>query len=89
MVEVKSKDDFDKYRGKLRGAIVMNGRPEPVDIGFQPEAKRFTDDELKKQEGAIDPAAESADNAPKSFWDEEQEWQKILAKQTEVYKFFA
>jgi hypothetical protein len=37
---VKSKDDFDKYRGKLRGAIVMNGKPEPVDIGFQPEAKR-------------------------------------------------
>src|SRR5262249_41296663 len=27
VVEVKSKDDFDKYRGKLRGAIVMNGRP--------------------------------------------------------------
>ncbi len=89
VVEVKSKDDFDKYRGKLRGAIVMNGRPEPVDIGFQPEAKRFTDEELKKQEGAIDPASASADNAPKSFWDEEQEWQKLLAKQTEIYKFFA
>ena len=89
VVEVKSKDDFEKYRGKLRGAIVMNGRPEPADIGFQPEAKRFTDEELKKQESAIDPAAASADNAPKSFWDEEQEWQKILAKQTEVYKFFA
>ena len=89
VVEVKSKDDFDKYRGKLRGAIVMNGRPEPVDIGFQPEAKRFTDEELKKQESAIDPAAPSAENAPKSFWDEEQEWQKLLAKQTEIYKFFA
>lgn len=89
VVEVKSKDDFDKYRGTLRGAIVMNGRPEPADIGFQPEAKRLTDDELKKQEGAIDPAAAWADSAPKSFWDEEQEWQKILAKQTEVYKFFA
>jgi carboxypeptidase Q len=89
VVEVKSKDDFDKYRGKLRGAIVMNGRPEPVDIGFQPEAKRITDEELKKQESAIDPAAPSAENAPKSFWDEEQEWQKLLAKQTEIYKFFA
>jgi hypothetical protein len=44
---------------------------------------------LKKQEGALDPAADSADNAPKSYWDEEQEGQKILAKQTEVYKFFA
>jgi carboxypeptidase Q len=89
VVEVKSKEDFDKYRGKLRGAIVMNGRPEAADIGFQPEAKRFTDEELKKQEGAIDPAVPSADNAPKSFWDEEQDWQKMLAKQIEIYKFFA
>jgi len=89
VVEVKSKDDFDKYRGKLRGAIVMNGRPEPVDIGFQPEAKRLTDDELKKQESAIDPADPSADSAPKSYWDEEQDWQKVLAKQTEIFKFFA
>ena len=47
VVEVKSKDDFEKYRGKLRGLIVMNGRPDPPDIGFQPEAKRLTDEELK------------------------------------------
>ena len=87
VVEVKSKDDFDKYRGKLRGAIVMNGKPEPVDIGVQPEAKRFTAEELKKQEGAIDPADVSG-NAPKSYWDEEQHW-KILAKQTEIDRFFA
>ena len=49
VVDVKSKDDFDKYRGKLRGAIVMNGRPDTADIGFQPEAKRLTDEELDKQ----------------------------------------
>src|SRR5581483_8617511 len=30
IVEVKSKEDFAKYRGRLRGAIVMNGRPKPV-----------------------------------------------------------
>jgi carboxypeptidase Q len=89
VVEVKAREDFDKYRGKLGGAIVMNGRPEAADIGFPPEAKRFTDEELKKQEGAIDPAAASADNAPKSFWDEERDWQKMLAKQIEIYKFFA
>src|SRR5579872_4431726 len=43
IVEVKSKQDFEKYRGKLRGAIVMNGRPTASDIGFHPEATRFTD----------------------------------------------
>src|SRR3954467_14884899 len=89
VVDVKSKDDFEKYRGKLRGAVVMNGRPEAADIGFQPEAKRLTDEELKKQEGQIDPAAPPFPGAPKSFWDEEDDFVKALAKQREVYEFFA
>ena len=86
---MKSKDDFEKVRGKLRGAIVMNGRPEQADIGFQAEAKRFTDEELKKQEGQIDPAASGFSNAPKLYWDEEDEFVKGLEKQKEIYEFFA
>jgi carboxypeptidase Q len=89
VVDVKAKEDFEKYRGKLRGAIVMNGRPDPVDIGFQPEAKRLTDEELKKQEGQVDPAASGFPNTPKSFWDEEDEFQKALQKQRDIYEFFA
>lgn len=87
VVEVKSKDDFDKYRGKLKGAIVMNGRPAALDIGFKPAAKRLTDDELKKMESAIDPAAN--DDAPKSYWDEEEDFVKALNKQAEIWRFFA
>jgi carboxypeptidase Q len=89
LVDVKSKEDFDKYRGKLRGAIVMNGRPEQADIGFQPAAKRVTDDELKKMQGEIDPAPAGADGAPKSMQDEEDEFRKFIDKQVEIYKFFA
>lgn len=89
LVDVKSKDDFDKYRGKLRGAIVMNGRPEPRDIGFEPEAKRLTDDALRKLEAHIDPAPAGEDNAPKSLFDEEEEYKKLVDKQVEIYKFFA
>jgi carboxypeptidase Q len=89
IVEVKSKDDFEKYKGKLRGAIVMNGRPETADIGFQPEAKRQSDEDLKKQEGQVDPAAAGFDNAPKSLAEEEDEFQKALTKQADIYKFFA
>ncbi|HMB80088.1 MAG TPA: M20/M25/M40 family metallo-hydrolase, partial [Vicinamibacterales bacterium] len=69
--------------------IVMNGRPDPLDIGFQPEARRLTDEELKKQEGQVDPTAQSFPNTPKSFWDEEDEFQKALEKQRDVYEFFA
>jgi carboxypeptidase Q len=86
VVEVKGKEDFDKYRGKLRGAIVMNGRPEPVDIGFKPEATRLSDSDLKAKEGQIDPAP---DKSPKTYWDEEAEFEKYLADAVEVWKFFA
>ena len=89
VVEVKSKEDFEKYRGKLKGAIVMNGRPELRDIGFQPDAKRLTDEELKKQEGQIDPGAAAFPNVPKNYWDEEDEFVKGLEKQKEIYEFFA
>lgn len=89
VVEVKSKDDFEKYRGKLRGAIVMNGRPEGLDLGFEPESKRLTDDELRKMEGQIDPAPAGERGASKSFWEEEDEFQKGLDKQREILEFFA
>jgi carboxypeptidase Q len=47
LVDVSSPADFEKYRGKLKGAIVMNGR---LHIGpattFALIATRLTDDEL-------------------------------------------
>ena len=57
LVEVASPADFDKYRGKLRGAIVMNGRPRTAPAAsFTPPATRFTDDELTRAAAATDPA---------------------------------
>jgi carboxypeptidase Q len=89
VVEVKSKQDFEKYRGKLRGAIVMNGRPTISDIGFQPEASRLSDDDLKKQASQIDPApAGAGEYTPKSYWDEEDDWTKSLGEATDILKFF-
>lgn len=89
LVEVKSKEDFDKYRGKLRGAIVMNGRPAVLPLGFQAEARRLSDDELAKQAAESHPVPAGSDDVPKSYWDEEDDWLKTLAKQNEVYSFFA
>jgi carboxypeptidase Q len=90
VVEVKTKQDFDKYRGKLRGAIVMNVRPVIPELGFQPEASRLTGEELKKQAGQIDPAPPGAgEYTPKSYWDEEEDWVKSLGESTEILKFFA
>jgi hypothetical protein len=83
LVEVRSKADFEKYRGKLRGAIVMNGKPAIGDIGFQPEARRLTDEELSKQAGEINPGD------PASLEKEEESFNKLLDGLVDVLKFFA
>jgi hypothetical protein len=57
VVEVSSPADFDKYRGRLNGAIVMNGAPSTKPAtGFVAAATRYTDDELARGSSAIDPA---------------------------------
>ncbi len=43
IVEIRTKPDLDKYRGKLRGKIVMNGRPTNNNVRFEPYAKRMTE----------------------------------------------
>jgi hypothetical protein len=83
LIEVKSKADLDKYHGKLRGALVMNGRPDAGDIGFKPEARRLTDDELKKQSEEISPGDAG------SLDEEEKQFAKILDTQAELLKAFA
>lgn len=83
VVEIKSKDDFDKYRGKLRGAMVMNGRPAVADIGFKAEAQRLDEAALTKQSGEINPGK------PASLQEEDEEYTKSLDAQVEILKFFA
>ena len=90
VVDIKKKEDYAKYRGKLRGLIVMDGEPEESDIGFRPEAERYSDEDLKKDEGAIDPAPiRHGEPSPKTFWEENDEFEKYLGDLVERWKFFA
>lgn len=41
--------DFDKYKGKLRGAIVLIDAPRPSSLEWKPRATRLTDAELESQ----------------------------------------
>ncbi len=86
-VEIASKADAEKYRGKLKGAIVLNGRPRRADQGFEPEATRFSEDELRKQAEQLNPAASGFD-APKSYWDEDRDWRKLSERNDEILAFF-
>jgi carboxypeptidase Q len=57
IVELNSPRDFPRYSGKLRGAIVLMGKPSDKPAAhFEADAKRFTEDELKRGAQALDPA---------------------------------
>jgi carboxypeptidase Q len=47
-VAIEDKNDFDKYRGKLAGTIVMLGSDVPLKPIAEAPFKRFSDDELAK-----------------------------------------
>jgi carboxypeptidase Q len=82
LVEIAGKDDFQKYRGKLRGQIVLRGKPRPARSRFEAYGKRLDETELTRESRAINPGE------PKGFWEEDEEWQKDLQKETEILDFF-
>jgi hypothetical protein len=64
LVEVSSPADFDRWRGKLRGAIVMNGKPRTGPAtSFAPAAERFDDATLAEAEAATDPKKHVLDSS--------------------------
>lgn len=87
-----AKADFEKYRGKLKGAIVMAGRFDMNTPGSRSETplKRLTDEELKTAEKTIDPAAEGINGGSTvSYADEDKDWnENFLTWYRERYKFF-
>lgn len=81
VVNVRSKADFEQYRGKLKGAIVMNGKPSVTSLNFEADTKRMTDTELSKLSQDINPGGES-------YQQEEESWKKWLVEQDEITRFF-
>ena len=90
IVEIRSKDDFDKYKGKLKGAIVLNGRFEfdKPETAENP-VKRFDDKELSEASREINPAAEGINGgSTTNYQDEENDWLANLKKRSEISAFF-
>jgi hypothetical protein len=46
--DVKSEGDLEKYRGKLKGAIVLMDKARDVKAHFEPEGRRMNDEDLLK-----------------------------------------
>jgi hypothetical protein len=90
LVEVDGPEDFDQYRGKLRGAIVLNGKPrsEPV-ARFDAEARRFSEEELVKGEEAIDPGRKLLDSyGAQPYSEARKSGRERKAKRAAIARFF-
>ena len=80
LATVSSKEDMDKWRGKLKGAIVLLKDPRPVHPNFSAPAKRLDDKDLRElQETPIPvkqahPGESGGGGGPK--WEELEEFFK-------------
>jgi carboxypeptidase Q len=59
LVAVSKVEELEKFKGKLKGAIVLTEKVQPLEISFEPAASRLSDEDLKKLEAAPVPGARS------------------------------
>jgi carboxypeptidase Q len=55
-LDIKSDEDFGKYKGQLRGKIVLISRPRDIKPDFTGMGTRLSDEDLAKLAAAPDPA---------------------------------
>jgi hypothetical protein len=82
LVEIAGKDDFAKYRGKLKGAIVLRGKPSRNRRRFEPLATRYGDEDVQELGRSMNPGE------PASYWADMDEWEKDTEKEREIAEFF-
>ncbi len=82
-IDAKNESELEKYKGKLKDAIVMNGSLVELKAHFTPEGNRLTEKELLDLANAPDPK-----NQPQSRFELSAE-QKTAAKfRATKYQFF-
>jgi hypothetical protein len=57
LFEAKTEEDFAKYKGQLRGKIVLMSDAREVKAEFKPMGERLSDEDLAKLAAAPDPAS--------------------------------
>src|SRR5580698_3761391 len=55
MVSIRTDADFDKYKGKLNGKIIMSMAPKEMELETAPLGHRYTDEELADEARAPQP----------------------------------
>ena len=63
-VNIESEADFEKYKGKLKGRIVMTAPAREVKAWFNAPGERMSDEELLKMANDLPPAGQGRQMAP-------------------------
>ena len=82
LVKVEKEEDFEEYRGKLQGAIVLNDAVKSLDAEKAAAARRLSDNTLRALVGATVPGT------PADFWEEWDEWYEKFEEFAKVIRFF-
>jgi len=80
LISVRTAAELEKYKGKLKGAIVMTQGPQDLPISFEPGASRLSDEDLRKLELAPEPAARSPYSARMAEMAAQQQLQQAVSK---------
>lgn len=75
MAIIGSKADMEKYKGKLKGAIVFTQPPRKTHPSFEPSAKRYSDADLKKITETPIPTKPTKGGAKKT---DELKWEDLV-----------
>ncbi len=59
LISVTKVEELDKFKGKIKDAIVLTQGEQPLEISFDPAASRLSDEDLKNLEMAPLPGARS------------------------------
>lgn len=65
-MEIKSEEDFAKYKGQINGKIVLMSRSRDIKADFGGMGSRYSDEDLAKMAAAPDPNATRAGQPPAS-----------------------
>ena len=75
---IRTKADIEKWKGKLKDAIVLTDPPRQVHPSFKPIARRYTDEDLKKLTETPIPLQpkDGGGEKPEIKWEELEEFYK-------------
>jgi hypothetical protein len=64
LAEIRTEADMEKFKGKLKGKIVMSSAARDLPFPTSPDGKRYTDSDLSSEAEAPDPGARTMYGGP-------------------------